>query len=146
MKHYIVIMKNAILKCKEKYVFRKSTFTGLGTSFFSYCTYLFKINAIKTLLYRAYHISSSYFILDIEFNFLRQYFAKNGYPLGLVNSHIKKFLAKKYESFDLHDSPTEHHYISLPFFRPPIRKIENRTQFNTCKIFPFNFFPYNFGQ
>ena len=43
------------------------------------------------------------FILDIEFNFLRQYFVKNGYPLGLVNSHIKKFLAKKYESFDQHD-------------------------------------------
>ena len=61
---------------------------------------------------------SSYFIFDIEFNFLRQYFVKNGYPLALVNSHIKKILAKKYESFDQHDSPTEHHYISLPFFAP----------------------------
>ena len=88
-----------------------------------------------------------HFILDIEFNFLRQYFAKNGYPLGLVNSHIKKFLAKKYESFDQHDSPTEHHYISLPFFGPQSEKLnENRTQFNTCKIFLFYFFPYNFGQ
>ena len=118
-------------------VFRKSTFTGLGTSFFSYCTYLFKINAIKTLLYRAYHISSSYFILDIEFNFLRQYFAKNGYPLGLVNSHIKKFLAKKYESFDQHDSPpTEHHYISLPFFGPQSEKLKIELNSILVKFFP----------
>ena len=117
-------------------IFRKSTFTGLGSSFFSYCTYLFKINAIKTLLYRAYHISSSYFILDIEFSFLRQYFVKNGYPLVLVNSHIKKFLAKKYESFDQHDSPTEHHYISLSFFGPQSEKLKIELNSILVKYFP----------
>ena len=35
-------------------VFRKDTFSGQGTSYFSYCCSLFKINAIKTLIFRAY--------------------------------------------------------------------------------------------
>ena len=38
----------------ETSVFRKDTFSGLGISFFSFCVYKFKINAIKTLLFRAY--------------------------------------------------------------------------------------------
>ena len=73
---------------------------------------------------------------NIEFNFLRQYFAKNGYPLGLVNSHIKKFLAKKYESFDQHDSPTEYHYISLPFFGPQSEKLKIELNSILVKFFP----------
>ena len=43
-----------ITRCNNKFetsVFRKETFTGLGTSYFSYCSQLFKVNAIKTLLH-----------------------------------------------------------------------------------------------
>ena len=45
----------------ETSVFRKETFAGSGTSYFSYCSQLFKVNAIKTLLHRAYKISSNFF-------------------------------------------------------------------------------------
>ena len=55
-------------------VFRKDTFSGQGTSYFSYCCSLFKINAIKTLIFRAYHISSDYLNLHNEFNFLVDFF------------------------------------------------------------------------
>ena len=54
-------------------VYRKSTFSGLGLSFFSFCSQNFKICSIKTLLYRAYRISSSYFKLHQEFNFLKKF-------------------------------------------------------------------------
>ena len=37
-------------------VYRKDTFTGLGINFSSYCPLTYKINAIKTLIYRAYHL------------------------------------------------------------------------------------------
>ena len=52
-----------IEKCNGKLefdIFRKPTFSGLGNSFFSYCSYTFKTNGIKTLLHRAYHLTSSY--------------------------------------------------------------------------------------
>ena len=54
-------------------VFRKPTFSGLGTSFFSFCFFNFKINSIKTLLHRAFSLSSSYLIFHEEVKFLRDY-------------------------------------------------------------------------
>ena len=41
-------------------VYRKPTFSGLGTSYFSFCPYKFKINSIKTLLNRAYKLCSNF--------------------------------------------------------------------------------------
>ena len=42
-------------------MFRKPTFTGLGLNFLSECFHQYKINSIKTLIYRLYILSSSYF-------------------------------------------------------------------------------------
>ena len=56
------------------YVFRKETFSGQGTSFFSFCFHNFKLNSIKTLVHRAYNISSNYFSFHLELDFLKQYF------------------------------------------------------------------------
>ncbi|NJN44452.1 MAG: hypothetical protein HC806_06855 [Anaerolineae bacterium] len=41
-------------------VFRKGTFTGLGMSFFSFCTHKFKLNSLMTLIARGYTVSSTY--------------------------------------------------------------------------------------
>ena len=34
-------------------IFRKKTFTGLGTNFYSFCSFNFKLNALYTLFHRA---------------------------------------------------------------------------------------------
>ena len=47
-------------------VYRKLTFTGLGSSYFSCVPLLFKINTVKTLIHRAYHLSSNYIIFSQE--------------------------------------------------------------------------------
>ena len=39
-------------------VYRKPTFSDLDVVCFSFCGFRFKFNAIKTLLYRAYNVSS----------------------------------------------------------------------------------------
>ena len=52
-----------ITRTRDKFetsIFRKKTFTGLGSHFLSCEPILYKINAIKTLIYRAYHLSSTY--------------------------------------------------------------------------------------
>ena len=41
-------------------VYRKSSFTGLGMNFFSFCTPQFKINSIRTLIFRAFNICSNF--------------------------------------------------------------------------------------
>jgi len=73
-------------------VYRKDTFTGLGINFSSYCPLTYKINAIKTLIYRAYHLSSSYLNFNKEIVFLREFFSNNGFPLNIFENHVCKFL------------------------------------------------------
>ena len=69
-------------------VYRKPTNTGLGISFFSYCSMKYKINSIKTLISRAYKICSFYPLLHIEFNLLKVFFKNNGFPTELVDRCI----------------------------------------------------------
>ncbi len=54
-------------------VYRKPTFTGLGINYLSFIPRLFKINAIKTLLYRCYASSSNRIAFDHEVTFLRNF-------------------------------------------------------------------------
>ena len=76
-------------------VYRKSTFTGLSTSFFSFCSFRFKLNGIQTLINRGFRICSTFQTMHSEFEFLRSTFSLNGFPSQLVYTQIKKFLSKK---------------------------------------------------
>ena len=77
-------------------VYRKKTFTGLGISFFSFDICKFKFNAIRTLIYRAFNISSNYNIFHKELEFLKIFFINNGFPLRMINNEIKRFLDNIY--------------------------------------------------
>ena len=61
-------------------VFRKSTFTGQGSNFLSFCSSLFKKNACRTLIHRAYNLSSGYKEFHKEILCLSQYFMNNSFP------------------------------------------------------------------
>ena len=78
-------------------IFRKPTFSGLGISFFSFCCHTFKINSVKTLLHRAYSLTSSYERLHAELTFLKSFFLTNGFPLHIFQKLVYKFLNKKYQ-------------------------------------------------
>ena len=64
-------------------VFRKKTFTGLGLHFYSFTPFKYKLGALKTLIHRAYHLSSSWHHFSSEIEFLTKFFNKNGYPKKL---------------------------------------------------------------
>ena len=109
----------------ETSVFRKSTFTGLGMSFFSHCCNRFKLNGISTLLLRAFKLSSTRNFLVEELNFLRNFFHENGYPKRLIESKIRRFFEKMNSpSNPVTDSETELIYFSLPFFGHQSEKIK----------------------
>ena len=62
-------------------VYRKTTFSGFGISYFSFCSYRFKFNSITTLLHRAFNICSNFHLLHHEFLFFRIFFfEQNGFP------------------------------------------------------------------
>ena len=72
-------------------VFHKSTFSGLGSSFFSFCSFWFKINSIKTLIACRFNVCSNYTDMNCEFNFLKTFFTSHGFPVSLVNSIKRSF-------------------------------------------------------
>ena len=75
-------------------VFRKLTFSGLGLSYFSNCSFKFKLNSIQCLLHRAFHICSNFNLIHDEFQFLTVFFKDNGYPVRLIEKCIYKFWNK----------------------------------------------------
>ena len=77
--------------------FRKRTFSGLGTSFFSHCCRTFKTNAIQTLLHRGLTICSSALSFHQEVQFLREFFHNNGFSFNLFNNQLEKFLSKSFD-------------------------------------------------
>lgn len=102
----------------ETTVYRNPTFSGLGLSNYSYCSSLFKLNAIKTLLFRAYGICSNYVLLHSEFQFITKYFRNNGFCSNFINKQIKMFLSKKYNfnSTSSTNEPIKYNYVVFPYF------------------------------
>ena len=92
-------LENSIRKTNDRKlltsVYRKPTFTGLGLNFFSNTPEIFKINSIKTLLHRAYTISSNFNFLRDEICHLKTYFPNNKYPMQIIENVINTFLSKK---------------------------------------------------
>lgn len=130
----LVTRSNNKLQCS---VYRKSTFSGLGTSFFSYCSFSFKINGIKTLLYRAYHVCSTYIDLHSELEFLKTFFRNNGFSRNLVEKQINQFLDSRFTTNNpITTVPLKLFYISLPYFGKQSDKMKTELSKLLSKYFP----------
>ena len=101
-------------------VYRKPTFTGLGTNFHSFSFSQFKINAIKALIHRAFHLSSSYVHFNLEIEFLKQFFINNCYPVHLFEKILRNFLNSLHQSKKLVSTAKKKTmYIPLPYLGTP---------------------------
>ena len=97
-------------------VFRKETYTGLGSNFYSSCFYNFKLNSIFTLLHRAYSVSSDWVYFHKEVEFLRKYFYNNCYPKFLFEKYVKRFLESKFHPIIPDPTvPKLNFYASFPY-------------------------------
>lgn len=125
----------------ETSLYRKPTFTGLGTNFFSFMPTLYKLNCIKTLLSRAYGICSNFKNLDLEFDFLRGYFKQNGYLESTFNKLLNNFLNGKYENkIATLTVPKLDYYITLPY----MGYVSSKIKIDLLKILEKRFPQVNF--
>ena len=67
-------------------VYMKPSFSGLGTSFFSFVSKPLKFSAISSAIFRAYNISSTYSSFHIELEFIKKFFRENGFLFRIVDS------------------------------------------------------------
>jgi hypothetical protein len=125
-------------------IYRKPTYSDLGINYFSYIPYIFKINAIKTLIYRAYHLCSDFSFIDKEFNFLINFFKNNCFPKKLVYNHVSRFLNNIYQPpAPISTVSKDSRFIMFPFLGNNFSsELKNELNIVLVKHFPhikFNF-------
>ena len=78
-------------------LFRKHTFSGVFTNFFSFISIQYKAGLIGTLLFRCFQITSSTDLFHDEVERLRGILYKNAYPVEFIDQCITLFLNKRYK-------------------------------------------------
>ena len=78
--------------CLKTLTYRKKTFTGLLTNFFSFTSFSYKVGLIRTLVDRAYKINNSLLSFNNDIKKLTHIFENNQYPEHLINRVVKAYL------------------------------------------------------
>ena len=73
-------------------LYRKKTFTGLYNNFESLSPSKYKVNLATVLVYRAFHICSSYVHFHDQLCNIKRFLQQNCFPKHLIDKLIKKFL------------------------------------------------------
>ena len=107
------------------HLYRKSTFSGVFTNFFSFLPIQFKSCLISTLLFRCYQLTSTSQAFHKEVERLRAILSKNSYPLEFVDQCITAFLNKCYKR-PVHTVEKRSQVIVLPYLGKLSLEIRNR--------------------
>ena len=96
--------------------YRKPTYTGLLTNFFSFTPSSYKTGLVRTLIDRALKINSSRSTFYTDCGKIKFYLQKNSFPLKLLDSIIAKVISDKTSSRSVNtdDRPSPRYY-KLPF-------------------------------
>ena len=97
---------------------------------------LYKLNAARTLVYRAYHLSSTYFNFDREIKFLKSFFHNNCFPSHILDTITKKFLSKIYSPNNITTVPKQIIYLPFPYYGYISEKIKAEIAHLNLKRFP----------
>ena len=95
----------------------KKTSIGLYTNFTSFTPFSYKIGLIKTLLHRAFEISSSWNFFDQEKRKIKNLLMKNLYPSHLIDKEIKTFLENKLTTKE--NTNIDHNNKSVSYYKLP---------------------------
>ena len=98
---------------------------------------MYKINAVKTSVYRSYHLCSSFVNFHLENNFLVNFFNNNSYPKKVVFREIKTFLNKMYnQTIPRIIVQNKMVYLSFPYFGYISEKLKNSIRLLVGRRFP----------
>ena len=112
-----VCIDNNDPSCLKTSVYRKKTFTGLLTNFFSFISFSYKVGLIRTLVDRAYKINNSLLLFYNNVKKLTHILKRNQFPEYLINRVIKSYLNHSSTSAPSENNDTLYFKLPyLPFF------------------------------
>ena len=92
---------------------------------------------MRTLIYRAYHLSSSYLKFHIEINFLHSFFHNNGFPSNMFYKYVRQFLDKQKEEKAKEVSVAKLPvYVSFPYYGYVSDKVKSELKDIVSRRFP----------
>ena len=107
--------------CLKTSTYRKKTFTGLLTNFFSFTSFSYKVGLIRTLVDRAYKINNSLLSFNNDVKRLTHIFKKNQFPEYLINRVVKTYL-------DNNDNSAQSDNSNVLYFKLPYLPFSNFAQ------------------
>ena len=78
-------------------VYRKETFAGVYTNFYSFIPLAYKFGLADTLLHRCFNLVSDMSKFHLEEAKLKEILLKNGYPRKIIDACVFKFLNRFFE-------------------------------------------------
>ena len=96
-------------------LYRKPTFSGLYTNFYSFISEKYKTGLIFSLLFRIFSFTTNWNAFHEEVKSLKEIFRKNAYPEHFIDKCIKLFLQKKICGTTPKADEKREINISLPF-------------------------------
>ena len=123
-------------------IYRKPTFTGLMTNWYSFVPFSYKKASVVSMIRRAISVCSNYDLLDIEFDDIRYYCSLNGYPWQFVDTLIDigltKYLNrnKKEPNLPVAGYERQRLYVEVPFIGNQTEPMKKKFQHLTGSIRP----------
>ena len=114
-------------------LYRKKTFTGLYTDFSSLSPKKYKTNLVSVLVYRAFHICSTYENFHKELCKIKAILYENCFPKSLIDSVLRVFLDKQFNKKVSHSDEKEDKQRIL-FFLPFLGQYSLRIKHNIDKL------------
>ena len=109
-------------------IYRKKTFTGLLTNYFSFTPFSYKLGLIRTLVDRTYKINNTWVGFHEDIKKLLLILRKNLFPSHIVERVIKQYIIKTQTLSNTPASPPSNptHFFKLPYVGPFSIVAQNR--------------------
>ena len=110
-------------------IYRKPTFSGLYTNFYSYISEKYKKGLIFSLIFRIFTFTVDWNKFHTEVEYLKEILRKNSYPEYFIDKCIKMFLDKKINPSNV-EIRKPHLIISLPY----MGRYSNELKKKICRL------------
>ena len=96
-------------------VYRKRSYTGLLTNFYSFTSHSYKLGLIRCMIDRTYKLCSTWNQFHSKISELSHILQMNLFPCALIEKYVSRYLSKVMESNEIDNVKLPKKYFSIPY-------------------------------